>query len=166
MIVITFLLILRPSRRRCDQCDQIRNIWPIGQFFMYLAIFWGLCKFLNLIRHKKFAFGQIFFVVNGQILVEQSCHLVTLVAIQSYYTNFELPCNQISIYLSFFKKHFCYFKIYRDKLGILTTTGDAMNILQLKRAIFFVYFRLFELTLQFLQQMYVKNVRPVYGAGI
>ena len=41
-----------------------------------------------------------------------------------------------------------------------------MNILQLKRANFFVYFRLFELTLQFLQQMYVKNVRPVYGAGI
>ena len=32
--------------------------------------------------------------------------------------------------------------------------------------LFFVYFRLFKQTLQFLQQIYVKNVHPVYGAGI
>ena len=31
---------------------------------------------------------------------------------------------------------------------------------------FFVYFRLFEQTLQFLQQIHVKNVYPGYGAGI
>ena len=30
----------------------------------------------------------------------------------------------------------------------------------------FVYFHLFKLTLQFLQKMYVKNVHPVYSAGI
>ena len=44
-----------------------------------------------------------------------------------------------------------------------------MNGLFLKRAIpglFFVYFRLFKQTLQFLQQINVKNVHPVYGAGI
>ena len=32
--------------------------------------------------------------------------------------------------------------------------------------LFFVYFRLFKQTLQFLQQINVKNVHPVYGAGI
>ena len=33
--------------------------------------------------------------------------------------------------------------------------------------LFFIYFRLFKQTsLQFLQQIYVKNVHPVYGAGI
>ena len=30
----------------------------------------------------------------------------------------------------------------------------------------FSFFRLFIQTLQFLQQVYVKNVHPVYGAGI
>ena len=30
----------------------------------------------------------------------------------------------------------------------------------------FIYFRLFEQTLQFLQQINLKNVHPVYGAGI
>ena len=29
-----------------------------------------------------------------------------------------------------------------------------------------VYFCLFKQTLQFLQQIYAKNVHPVYGAGI
>ena len=29
----------------------------------------------------------------------------------------------------------------------------------------FVYFRLFKQTLQFLQQMNVRNIHPVYGAG-
>ena len=33
-------------------------------------------------------------------------------------------------------------------------------------ASFLFYFRLFKQTLQFLQQIYVKNVHPVYGAGI
>ena len=32
--------------------------------------------------------------------------------------------------------------------------------------LFFIYFRLFKHTLQFLQQINVKNVHPVYGAGI
>ena len=32
--------------------------------------------------------------------------------------------------------------------------------------LFFVYFHLFKQTSQFLQQMYVKNVHPVHGAGI
>ena len=32
--------------------------------------------------------------------------------------------------------------------------------------LFFVYFHLFKQTLQFLQQINVKNVNPVYGAGI
>ena len=32
--------------------------------------------------------------------------------------------------------------------------------------LFFVYFRLFKQTLQFLQQINVKNVHPVYSAGI
>ena len=32
--------------------------------------------------------------------------------------------------------------------------------------LFFVYFRLFKQTLQFSQQINVKNVHPVYGAGI
>ena len=30
----------------------------------------------------------------------------------------------------------------------------------------FIYFRLFKQTIQFLQQLNVKNGRPVYGAGI
>ena len=34
------------------------------------------------------------------------------------------------------------------------------------QGLFLVYFRLFKQTLQFLQQIYVKNVHPVYGAGI
>ena len=29
-----------------------------------------------------------------------------------------------------------------------------------------IYFRLFKQTLRFLQQIYVKNLHPVYGAGI
>ena len=32
--------------------------------------------------------------------------------------------------------------------------------------LFFVYFRLFKQTPEFLQQIYVKNVHPVYTAGI
>ena len=32
--------------------------------------------------------------------------------------------------------------------------------------LFFVYFRLFKQTLQFLQQINVKNVHPIYGARI
>ena len=32
--------------------------------------------------------------------------------------------------------------------------------------LFFVYFRLFKQTIQFLQENYVKNVHPVYTAGI
>ena len=32
--------------------------------------------------------------------------------------------------------------------------------------LFFVYFNLFEQTLQFVEQIYVKNVPPVYGVGI
>ena len=32
--------------------------------------------------------------------------------------------------------------------------------------LFFVYFRLFKQTLQFIQQINVKNVFPVYGAGV
>ena len=32
--------------------------------------------------------------------------------------------------------------------------------------LFLVYFRLFKQTLEFLQQINVKNVHPVYGAGI
>ena len=32
--------------------------------------------------------------------------------------------------------------------------------------LFFVYFRLFKQTKQFLQQINVKNVHPVYSAGI
>ena len=32
--------------------------------------------------------------------------------------------------------------------------------------LFFIYFRLFKQTLQFLQQINVKNVHPEYGAGI
>ena len=32
--------------------------------------------------------------------------------------------------------------------------------------LFFVYFRIFKQTLQFLQQIHVKNVHPVNGAGI
>ena len=32
--------------------------------------------------------------------------------------------------------------------------------------LFFAYFRLFKQKLQFLQQINVKNVHPVYGAGI
>ena len=34
------------------------------------------------------------------------------------------------------------------------------------RPLFFVYFRRFEKTLQFFQQINVKNVHPVWGAGI
>ena len=33
-------------------------------------------------------------------------------------------------------------------------------------SLFLIYFRLFKQTLQFLQQIYVKNVHPVYCAGI
>ena len=33
-------------------------------------------------------------------------------------------------------------------------------------ALFFIYFRLFKHTLQFLKQTHVKNVHPVYGIGI
>ena len=33
-------------------------------------------------------------------------------------------------------------------------------------SLFFIYFRLLKQTLQFLQQINVKNVHPVYGAGI
>ena len=36
----------------------------------------------------------------------------------------------------------------------------------LTRPLFHFYFRLFKHKLQFLQQINVKNVRPVYGAGI
>ena len=32
--------------------------------------------------------------------------------------------------------------------------------------LFFIYFCLFKQALQFLQQIYEKNVHPVYGAGI
>ena len=32
--------------------------------------------------------------------------------------------------------------------------------------LFFIYFRLFKQALQFLKQIYVKNIHPVYGAGI
>ena len=34
------------------------------------------------------------------------------------------------------------------------------------RPLFRLFFGLFKQTLQFLQQIYVKNVHPVYGAGI
>ena len=54
---------------------------------------------------------------------------------------------------------------------MLTAEEGSMYILSpvfLKWAIlglFFIYFRLFKQTLQFLQQINVKNVHPVYGAG-
>ena len=32
--------------------------------------------------------------------------------------------------------------------------------------LFFIYFRLFKHTLKFLEQINLKNVHPVYGAGI
>ena len=32
--------------------------------------------------------------------------------------------------------------------------------------LFFIYFRLFEKTLQVLQQINLKNIHPVFGAGI
>ena len=49
------------------------------------------------------------------------------------------------------------------------STGMTGAIFLIKWAIpglFFIYFCLFKQTLQFLQQIYVKNVHPVYGAGI
>ena len=41
-----------------------------------------------------------------------------------------------------------------------------LNIVLLKMGLFFIYFCLSKHTLQFLRQINVKNVHPVYGAGI
>ena len=55
------------------------------------------------------------------------------------------------------------FKIHSKKL-------DFKCLVFLKKwantRLVFIYFRLFKQTIEFLQQLNVKNGRPVYGAGI
>ena len=50
----------------------------------------------------------------------------------------------------------------------MTALSDTTILKRATPASFFVYFRLFKQTLQFLQQIYVKKCfdHPVYGAGI
>ena len=68
----------------CQQCDQIwRNSTTLANIEKSLAIYlrfiWFWAKSFLLTWHNLYAFGQIFIVVNGQILKTQSGHLVTLV---------------------------------------------------------------------------------------
>ena len=44
--------------------------------------------------------------------------------------------------------------------------SEEYSFLMGRPGLFSIYFRLFKQTLQFLQQYIVKNVHPVYGAGI
>jgi len=43
-------------------------------------VYFVLGKVFNLLSHNLYVFGQIFIAVNGQILKNQSDHLVTLAA--------------------------------------------------------------------------------------
>ena len=55
-------------------------------------------------------------------------------------------------------------------LGFVKKIYFELNIVLFKKwaipGLFFVFFRIFKQTLQFLQQIHVKNVHPVNGAGI
>ena len=51
----------------------------------------------------------------------------------------------------------------------MTSSSVFLLILKIidQPGLFFIYFRLFkQISIQFLQQINVKNVHPVYGAGI
>ena len=54
-----------------------------------------------------------------------------------------------------------------SKSGVLTCFKGYFYLKKwAKPGLFFVYFCHFKQKLQFFQQIYVKNVHPVYGAGI
>ena len=52
------------------------------------------------------------------------------------------------------------------RLAQVFYSGPLAKVLSSRPGPFFIYFRLFKHTLQFLQQINVKNFHLVYGAGI
>ena len=69
--------------------------------------------------------------------------------------------------MNFNEKESFHMKDEQSKLWMYPPTYIQMLLLKWANpGLFFIYFRLFKHTLQFLQQINVKNVHLVYGAGI
>ena len=54
----------------------------------------------------------------------------------------------------------------REAHAIITRTAQINKVPPTNNCLFFFIFVLFKKSLQFLQRIYVRNVHPVYGAGI